>query len=257
MRPPIFHPQSTISLPHHGDCSLLGVTPDGQLYLEEIYSDDGWMAQHIYSADGVLMHSVDEMDGANTEVKALELPINIVKPRIGWHTMGLNYAGARHRGMRINERLADVVKPMSIPDKMTIAKRLNVQVVVGIAESYVVAEVELVRPNLFLTCRRIRFAFALPEEHVDDNGDPYDYDTQVIYVAHLLDLRAEEERPIIDLLNDLPGVFRPMDCLLLEDRLYVADGGAEDRPNRIHIWRVDWTEKPLPPEEQIKKKIYG
>jgi hypothetical protein len=256
---PIFHPLFTITLLHRGDCSLLGAAPDGQLYVEEVYGVDGWMAQQHYAPDGALLNSVDEQDGANSNIAPLPLPDTIIAPKTGWHTMRLNYAGARHRGMRVSERLADLAQPLSIADKVALAGRLGLQPmqIVGVAESYVLAETELIRPNLFLTCRRIRFAYALPEERRDADGEPYDYDTYVLYAAHLIDLANEEERPISAMLDDLPGLLRPMDCLLVGDRLYVADGGAADRPSCVHVWRVEWRDQPLTPDEKLQKKIYG
>lgn len=259
MDAPIFHPHLTITLAHNGDCSLLGVTPEGEIYVEETYSDDAWLAQHAYAADGSPLRSVDEMGGANSHVRPLDLPDALVKPKTGWHTMILNYAGARHRGMRVEERLADVVQPLSVADKMALGKRLAFQPMqlIGVAESYVLAETELVRPSLFLTCRRIRFAFALPNMALDEGGEGYDYDTRVVYAAHLIDVANDEERPISAMLDDLPGLHRPMDCLLLGDRLYVADGGEGERLSRVCVWRVEIRKKPLSPDEALKKKIYG
>ena len=259
MSAPLFHHHLTIPLPHHGDCSLLGVTPEGHIYVEEIYADDGWLAQHQYAPDGKLVQSVDELEGRNTDVQPLELPADLVKPKTGWHTMALNFAGPRHRGMRVNERLAEMVQPLSIADKMALSQRLKLQPMqlVGVAESYVLAEAELVHPNLFLACRRIRFAFALIDERRDHDNEPYDYDTHVLYAMHLFDLTLDEERPLNNLLDDLPGLFRPMDCLLLGDRLYIAEGGSADRASSVQVWRVEWLDKPLPPDEALQKKIYG
>ncbi len=259
MRAPLFHHHLTIPLPHHGDCSLLGVTPEGHIYVEEIYADDGWLAQHCYTSDGGLLRSVDELEGQNTTVQPLELPDDLIKPKTGWHTMALNFTGARHRGMRVNERLSDLVQPLSIADKMALSGRLKLQPmqVVGVAESYVLAEIELIHPHLFLTCRRIRFAYALPAEQIDADGEPYDYDTLVIYALHLFDLTLEEERPLSTVLNDLPGLSRPMDCLLHDNWLYIAEGGSAERSSSIQVWRVEWLDKPLPPDEALQKKIYG
>lgn len=259
MLPPNFHPLFTVALPHQGDCSLLGATPQGEFYVEEIYGVDGWLAQHRFSAEGKLLRSIDEQNGANHEITPLALPADLVAPKTGWHTMRLNYAGARHRGLRVSDRLADLAQPLSISDKMALAERLGLPPlsIVGVAESYVLAETELVHPHLFLSCRRIRFAYTLTEERRDDDGEPYDYDTLVLYAAHLIDLANEEERPISAMLDDLPGLARPMDCLLIADRLYIADGGAADRPSRIHVWRVEWINAPLTPDQKLQKKIYG
>jgi len=261
MHPPIFHYETSRPLHHNGDCSILGVTPDGALYVEEIYAEDCWLAQHAFAADGTLIASVDESNGTNTSVVPLALPDDVIKPQAGWHCMALNYAGARHRGQRLPERVGDLVLPLSIADKVALAQRLKLDLpqLIGIAESYVLAETELIHPNLFLICRRIRFAYALPAPQTDADGEIYDYDTRVIYAAHFFDLLVEEERPTSAMLTDLADdlLHRPMDCLLHGDRLYVADGGADERLSQIHVWRVEWTEKPPTPEETLRKKLYG
>ena len=50
---------------------------------------------------------------------------------------------------------------------------------------------------------------------------------------------------------------RPMDCLIVSDRLYVADGGENDRLSAIHIFQCrDLPSRPSPDEAQLKK-LYG
>ena len=262
MQPPVFHFLTTLQLRHEGDCSLLGVTPDLTVYAEEIYAPEGWLAQHALTLDGTFRHSVDEMSGTNADVEPLALPPDRVAPRSGWQTMALNFSGPRHRGLRAPERVADVVQPLSIDEKMALTDRLKLGVLppmlLGLAESYVLGEALLVHPSLFFVCRRLRLAVALPEQRIDEQNEPYDYDTVVCYVAHFHDTQAEA-RPLIDLLSDVQGVtlHRPMDCLLYADHLFIADGGAAGRSSAIHVFRVEHIEKPLTPEEKLYKKIYG
>ena len=126
----------------------------------------------------------------------------------------------------------------------------------GIAESYVLAESEIIHPNLYFVCRRLRLAYVLTEPATDADGQPYDYDTQVIFVAHFHD--CDGELALADLLDDLTDVplHRPMDCVLAGDKLYIADGGEEDRLSAIHVWKLELPE-PLTEEEKLRKKIYG
>lgn len=100
MRTPSVTYLTTLPLKYHGDCSLIGVTPNGTIYAEEVYGDEGWIAQHELRQDGTLVRSADENNGSQSDVQPLTLPAELTKPKTGWHTMGLNFAGPRHRGLR-------------------------------------------------------------------------------------------------------------------------------------------------------------
>jgi hypothetical protein len=257
---------TTLPLKHEGDCSLLGMMPEQALYVEEVYGEHGWMAQHELSLDGTITRSVDEADGANDadDLRPLDLPPGIVRPKTGWHTMALNFAGPRHRGLRAPERILDLVRTLSIEEKIALIQKFKLDVIppmlLGIAESYVLAEAELQRPNLYFVCRRLRLAVALSEQRLDEENQPYDYETVVIYLAHFYDCKLE---PLLkDILPDLTSVplHRPMDCLLINGQLCIADGGSgagsERRLSAIHLWQVERPE-PLTEAEKLNKKIYG
>lgn len=255
---PVSH-VTTLPLKYSGDCSLIGVTPDRMIYAEEVYGDDGWVAQHALRPDGTVVESVDERE-ADGEVQPLALPPDIVKPKTGWQTMTLNFAGARHRGMREAERTLDMVQPLGIEDKMMLTQRLGLNIappmLLGIADSYVLAEARIVRPALYFVCRRLRLAVALPDVRLDDEGQPYDYETRALHLAHFYDCNEEPRfRDGLAALTDVP-LHRPMDCLLMDDHLYIADGGAGDRPSAIHVWQIELPDV-LSDEEQIRRKIYG
>lgn len=262
---PVTH-VTTLPLKHEGDCSLLGMTPDQALYVEEVYGENGWMAQHELHLDGTFARSVDEASGVNgaDDLRPLDLPPGIVRPKTGWHTMALNFAGPRHRGLRVPERILDVVRTLSIEEKMALIQKFKLDVIppmlLGIAESYVLAEAELQRPNLYFVCRRLRLAVALPEERLDEDHQPYDYETRVIYLAHFYDCQLEP--PLKDILPDLTSVplHRPMDCLLVNGQLCIADGGSsaasERRLSAIHLWQVERPESPTE-AEKLNKKIFG
>jgi hypothetical protein len=233
---------STITLPHNGDCTLIGIGSDFTIYTEEIYTDEAWIAQHAVQIDGKFVASVDEQYGETAEVTPLVLPDDLVRAQPGWHTIkALNFAGPRHRGMRESDRITDILQPLTLMEKMSLVKRLALPIappaLLGLAESYVLAEAELQRPYLYVVCRRVRIAYALPAVQMDAAQHPYDYDTMVVYAAHLVDRRAE-----IPGLPDetLPGIdlYRPMDCIISQGYLFVADGGGEIQNNRIHIWRI-------------------
>ncbi len=256
---PITH-LSTLPLKYNGDCSLLGVTADGTIFAEEVYGAEGWVAQHELRADGTFVRSVDEENGTKAALEPLDLPERITLPKTGWQTMMLNFAGPRHRGLRAPERAADVVRPLALTEKMTLIDSLKLNIMppmlLGIAESYVLAESLIIRPNLYFVCRRLRIAYALPDVRLDADNQPYDYDTLVLHTAHFYD--CAQEPSLLDLLTDLTTVplKRPMDCLLVDDQLYIADGGGNDSLNSIHVWKLDLPET-LSEEEKLQKKIYG
>lgn len=232
-----------LPLAHNGDCSLLGVAADLTVYAEEIYSEDGWIAQHALRLDGSALAQVDEDYGQNTAVKPIALPGDVTKPTTGWHTMALNFTGARHRGLRSLERVGELIYTVSIEDKMILTTRINVPppLILGLGESYVLAEAQLAAPHLFLVCRRLRVIYALETEQTDEQEQqPYDYDSQVLYAAHLYD-RSQDVRPTLrESLAGLPGIQlrRPMDLLVAQDHIFVADGGEGERMSMAHVWRI-------------------
>lgn len=254
---------TTLQLLHNGDCSLIGVASDLTVYVEEVYGEEGWLAQSAFTLDGAMVTSVDEDYGAKTELSPLPLPGGLVEPQRGWHTMVLNFTGARHFGLRGPERLDDLVRPFSVPEKIALVNLLELDIMppmlLGLAESYVLAEALITPPNEFVVCRRVRVAYALPEERVDETGTPYDYDTLVLYVAHIFNPTAEQEPPLSDVLQGIAGVrlYRPMDCLIAQDHLFLADGGDEQRNSAVHVLRILDGERHLSREEKLKKKLYG
>ncbi len=249
----------TVSLRHGGDCNLIGVTPDLTVYVEEVYGE-GWLAQHAISLNGEFLQSIDEDEGRQTHSAALVLPDNGERPQTAWHTMKLNFAGPRHRGLRGADRLLDLVRGLSIQEKMSAIEHLRLDVppplLFGLAESYVLAEAPVDEPHLYIICRRMRLAYGLAQEQTDSDGQPYDYDTRVVYAAHFYDRSQELDPPLDMALNGLPGasLHRPMDCQIAGGCLFVADGGGDARLNALHIWRIE-----LPPRKRrtIEEKLYG
>src|SRR5262245_57448888 len=108
---------TALPLAHGGDCSLIGVSGDLTVYAEGVYGDEGWVAQCSRQLDGTILSAMDEDYRKNTAVEALPLPDDLARPKTGWHTMELNFSGARHRGIRREERISDVAQPLSIEDR--------------------------------------------------------------------------------------------------------------------------------------------
>ena len=232
--------QNTLTLRHHGDCKILGITPDMTLYIEEIYGDDDWLAQHRMTLKGQFIRSVDDQHGHTTHFSPLHLPDNLIRPAPITASAALNFSGPRQRGLREPERIHETVRPLTIATKMQVIQQLGLDLMppllLGIAESTVIAEALL--PPL-LVCRRLRLAYALTTPQRDSDGQHYDYDTHVLYVAHHYETDDFELPPEI-VFAGLPGVtlLRPMDCLAHDGYLFVADGGTPQRYSQIHIWQI-------------------
>ncbi|MCL4251459.1 MAG: hypothetical protein KJ065_25130 [Anaerolineae bacterium] len=250
---------TSISLQHSSDCCLLGLGGDLTLYSEEIYGEDGLVAQAAHTLEGKLIAAVDEGLG---HTNPLELPTDIVHPYTAWHTMSLNFAGARHRGIRADEQIDSLVHPLTLEEKVFLAASLNLPVpapmVLGLAESYSLAEAPITS-RVYCVCRRLRIAYALPVPKRDHDGYVYDYDTVPLYVAHLHTLGTTDTATLTQQMSYFPGVRlrRPMDCLAAFDHLCIADGGADDRRSAVHIWRIDGIEKAGDSAEKRWQALYG
>lgn len=243
MTAPILHYQASLSLHHSGDCHLLGIAADQTLYVEELYGDDDFLAQHVLRLDGALLCSIDEDDG-RTEIVPFSLPDNVIRPQPAGRTRILDFTGARQRGWQETERIREVVLPLSIQDKMALVKRGVMSVpppmILGIADSRVLAEALLDAPDSFVVCRRLQIAYTLPQPRFDSEHQQYDYDTQAVFVAHSFNPQQDDELNLDVVLSGIGGVslHRPMDCLIAHDRLFVADGGEQQRRSAVHIWQL-------------------
>lgn len=230
-------------LQHNGDCYLLGVTPALTVYVQEIFGDDDQLAQHALTFDGGLLASADETRNAASDFAPLYLPPDLVRPMFVRHAQGLNYSGPRQRGLREQERIIDVVRALEVPTRIRLSQQTGIPMplILGIAESRVLAEALLAPPDTYLVCRRLRIAYALPEPQRDTSRQWYDYDTLTIFAAHLYNpTRHDVELSPDEVFAGLPGVQlnRPMDCIVCHQHLFIADGGDTNRTSQIHIWRL-------------------
>src|SRR5690349_8423598 len=96
----------SITLNH--EVSLLGVTPDSQIYVEMF--DDDSTTQHLITLQGKFLKTIN--DGI------LPLPPDIIEPQPVKAAVDLNFSGARFRGLREADRIMETVKPLTIPEKM-------------------------------------------------------------------------------------------------------------------------------------------
>ncbi len=247
LTPPRLTYVRAIPLKHYGDAALLGVDPAQKtIYSEEIYDDDAWMARHVHGYDGTKVDSSDEDHGKTVSPRFIDAPPEAIRSTSGWHTQSLNFHGPRHRGMREDERIIGTVRSISMMAKMRLIEHLGLDVppprILGLAESYVMAEIEIVRPRHYIVCRRFRLAYALPQIQHDASGQPYDYDTTIFYLLHAFDNQLMDiETPIETALEGLPGptLKRPMDCLMADGHIFAVEGGTTGSPATIHLWRIE------------------
>ena len=170
----------TLELAHNGDCYLLGMSPDNTIFVEEVYGPDDWLAQHAFTLDGQQLQSVDEDDGLRANLVPLTLPNDLIRPQSCHHTHRLNFSGSpRWRGLREYERVGDLMRPLSVPTRMTLGQRFGIAppMLLGITESRVLAEALMTPPDLYFVCRRIRIAYALSQPQFDADHQPFDYDS--------------------------------------------------------------------------------
>ncbi len=234
--------QATLPLFYHADCALLGVTRSGEILAEEIYGDD-FFAQYLLSPSGQVLASVDEDYGDNEPVRPLPEPDDLITHRPAALDHPLNFSGPRLRGLRELEHLADMVQPLSLPDKMALINRLQLGIpammLFGLAESRVLSEATIA-DDCWIICRRVRLAIALPSVRHDSVGEAYDYDTLTLHIAHFTDRHDNEPEVLLSGLDGLGGVrlSRPLDCLVVDERLYIAEGGCEQQRSAIHVWTI-------------------
>jgi len=228
-------------LSHCGECSILGVDAAGRVALEEYYDD--WLAQYVFDRNGTLLALSDEDEGHNTEPPSLFSQINFESPEVPAPiTRGalVNHYGGRWRGMREEERVMDMAQPLSIAEKMTLTRLGLPGPILGLAESYTLAEAHLTERDWVLI-RRLRVAFTVPLQI--DEPEPYDYDTLEIYIAQWFDAAAAATDAATDAAPLNQGLLalgnRPMDAQVRDGFLFIADAGEAPRPGALHIFEIE------------------
>lgn len=242
----------TITLNYGGDCRLLGVTPaPHRIYVEEVYGEGGWIAQHAFDDSGALLASVDEHGGDATP-QPLDLPVNLAAPGTGWQSMTLNTVGAPPHGLMRENRVLETAHPLKSREKEFLIEGgylegVLPQHILGLIGSYVISETKLAR-MAYLISRRLRLALRLTEPQTDEAGAPYDYTSREIAVVQAF----YPQVPDLPLYETVLGagvlgaaLNWPTDLLIRDGLLVIADAGARGfapegagMSSRIHLWRV-------------------
>lgn len=229
----------TIPLAHISECAIAGLYADGRIAVEEFYDD--WLARSLFSADGTLLMFSDEGAHENDSAPDFDLapfPAGLNPPPPIGRASVLSYEIGRWRGLRDDERIAEVLQTLSVAEKMALSPYKIPGVIMGTAESYVLAEA-VIRPNLSLVCRRLRIAYALATPAYDANGAPYDYDTFVLHLAQWFDPATDSAANCAPLDQPRPNVGAcPMDAMYDGSRLYVVNGGDAERLSALHLYEV-------------------
>lgn len=222
-----------INLSEDGDCYLLGMDWEGDMWCEIITPDDELIRFKICQG------SICEIEReTETEIAPFSLDDGF-KPNSMPTVHPLNSKAPRLRGIREEDRISEWVQPLTIMEKMTIIERLKLSVspmqMLGIADSTVLSYAEL-PDGTQIVCRRVRLAYALPQMNYDPY--PYDYDNLPIYVIHRYDPMNDELPSWETMLGDFAGVSlqRPTDCLLSPAHLVVADSSADGKKCRLLVW---------------------
>lgn len=242
---------TTIELAHAGDCALLGVDREGYVYVEELYGEHDWLAQHKISTSAGLLESVDERCGMAPAPAPLPLPELLASPSKVQIFDHLNYTGARWRGRMVDERIVDLLRDLSIAEKIALLDYLDWEIdplrLLGIAESIVLSCCAYCDGE-FLVCRRIRVAYRVPAGERDDHSLDCDYDSIEVHLLHRLPADALELPDLRECLTDL-DLCRPLDCMIVDRKVYLADGGEGEIKSALHIFEIDtsgdWEQKKI------------
>ena len=231
---------ATIELSHSGDCALLGIGHDGLVYVEELYGEHDWLAQHKLSLGDGLVKSVDEYYGTESVDTTLQMPERLHRPQRIRDLDHLNFSGARRRGLMVDERIEDLVRPLSIAEKVELVEYLDWDIdplrLLGIADSIILSCCH-VDDDVFVVCRRTRIAYRLTQATRDDRGLDFDYDSNEINLLHGLQVDAKELPVLTECLADF-DLCRPLDCMAVDGKLYIADGGEDEIRSALHVFEI-------------------
>jgi hypothetical protein len=215
----------------------MGINNTGEVFVEEIYGEDDRLAQYVFRLDGTLIGLYDE--GNSAFGKLVLIPHDLTKPSSVPASHPLNFSGARLRGLREEDRIQDTVQSLTIPEKIALMSKLNLNFsLIGIAESRVLAEAPLEIPAVTIVCRLVRVVYALPEVRLDNEQLPYDYDTVTLYLAHWYS--ADHDVDLSAAIKPFEGrqMQRPMDCIIWKKWLVIAEGGNAAQTSGIHLWQI-------------------
>lgn len=237
--PDVLRAELAVETGGNAECAILAASVDGCVWLEEYDAEGEPAAQMLLGADGQVLQMARAQAGA--ELRPLTIAADAARPASVRQAAWLGFRGARLRGLRQEDRIAEVALPLPLADRMALAARLQAMApqVLGVTESVVLAEAAL-GGGWWLVCRRLRIALALPAARLDAHGLPYDYDSHVMWAAHVLDRLDDPEIAVAAWWPVLDGMalVRPVDCMRAGDWLWVAEAGEGAAPARLLRWRV-------------------
>ena len=231
---------ATIELSHAGDCALLGVDREGCIYVEELYGEHDQLAQHKISPSDGLLESVDEEYGPVSLATTRTLPALYANHSSTNNFDHLNFSGARWRGLRVEERVDNLLRALTFAEKVALVDYLDWDIdplrLLGIAESTVLSCCPYAYDE-YLVCRRIRVAFRLVLATADCFGPDRDYDSIAVHLLHRLPADALELPDLRMCLTDF-DLCRPLDCMRIDRNIYLADGGEGAIKSALHVFEI-------------------
>lgn len=217
-----------------GTCALLGAWADGRVWLEAFDEVTDAYQQMIVSLEGGILQTSDGR--LFPDAAGLIAPGNLTLDD------DLTVRGARHRGLRSEDRIDDLVQPLTMAEKMMLVERLRLDVlppqVIGLAESHVLARATTTQDDTVMVCRRLRIAYAMSQAKQDTDGQPYNYDTHSLHIAHFYNVQSFQPDSLTDIWDHLPvdNLVTPVDCCRAELFLFVAEAGGVQQESRVHVF---------------------
>ena len=225
-----------------------GMTPDATLWVDELDfdADADTLWRHSLRYTGQWPPMLASSDERDTE----QLPADLMAPEQPSATHPLHKAPTRLRGLRETDRLSDWLHTLTISEKMALMPHLEAKNVPftpmqwrGISESTVLSSATLT-PDVSVVIRRVALAYTLPAIQIDSYGLTYAYDSSILHLAHMHQANSDDAPLLtpehLTAFGDA-AMQQPVDCLAHGGYLYIADDGAGERLNRLHIWRIGET----------------
>lgn len=239
--------EQTYPLRYWGVPYFAGFAPDGTLYLDEVYGDEDWLARYALRPTRVFECIGDENDGTASRTSIPPLPASIHRPHPPRLPSGFEFGGSRIRGLRAEERIQDLVHPLTAAEKIALASRLRLNLpppaILGLAER-IVRGAAVLPTGGWIACVGMRIAYGLMSPRLGPNGDRIDYDS--LWINILMGDTPTDEPDLVDVLSSplAAATTNPVDCCLQGSQLYVVEGGINEQPGVLHIGTITSKSEP-------------
>lgn len=226
-------PHATIPLDFDAPAEVLGIAPDGTLYVEEFY-DDTWIRQHIIGP-GLQRH--DTRDEQSPGFRPLNIPAELTRTSSTFPPLTFD-TGAFPQGNRVDSRVDDLVYPLDIAQKMALSERLGLQIppplLIGLLRSHIHSVTDFDETTIII-CRRITVACALASPETALDGTLLTYTSASLQVLQHINRHSPPDVTSLDGEIHAQGLTHPLQALYHQQRLYVVNQG---QPTSIRIFEM-------------------